>query len=82
MTPPSHPSATALGALFEALDDAEIALRSAHPELALDPTDDPGAALPPAELVADAVLLLIENLRAAARAYHRHQHLTAILPLL
>ncbi len=73
----ASPLAAALAPLFEALDDAEGLLRHDHPEL---PLDDARAAAPPDALLADTVLLLIENLRAAARAYHRERHLVTLLP--
>lgn len=76
MTGSASPLAV-LGPLFRALDDTEDLLRLAHPDL---PLDDSRTAAPAEALLADTVLLLVENLRAAARAYHRERHLAALLP--
>lgn len=77
MSASASPLAAALAPLFQALDDAEGLLRHTHPDLPLDEAQDTPA---PDTLLADTVLLLIDNLRAAARAYHRERHLVTLLP--
>lgn len=79
MTGPAPPLVAALAPLFQALDDTEEVLRDAHPDL---PLDDERAVAAPDVLLADTVLLLLANLRAAAHAYHRERHLAALLPQL
>lgn len=62
----------AFAALFDALGDVEEALHFAHPDLPLDEhaaTDDTPAVL------ADVMLLFIDNLRAATHRYQREVHL-------
>jgi hypothetical protein len=67
----------AFSLLFDALGDVEDAIHSAHPELPLTEyahPDDPSA------LLADVVLLLIDNLRAATHNYQREAHLARFFP--
>ena len=78
----AHPldaGAVVLVPLFRALDDAEAALRLAHPDLPEGDLPDP---IEREDLLASIVLDLLDNLRAAAHAYHRERHLTLVSPLL
>lgn len=77
MSSSAPPLAAALAPLFQALDDAEDLLHHLHPDLPLDEARDTPA---PDTLLADTVLLLIDTLRTAARAYHRERHLVTLLP--
>jgi len=67
----------ALSALLAALEDARAAIELAHPELPL-PEFLPPADLP--TLLADAVLLFIDNLQAATKRYRREVALTQLSP--
>jgi len=72
---------TALEALLDALSDAHHLLVLSHPALPLSELylhiDFPERDV----LLADTILLMIENLRAALTAYRREQALAAIFPL-
>lgn len=76
---PLETGAVVLVPLFRALDDTEAALRVAHPALPDGDLPDPVAR---EDLLASVVLNLLDNLRAAAHAYHRERHLTIVSPLL
>jgi hypothetical protein len=76
---PLEAGAVVLVPLFRALDDAEAALRLAHPRL---PEGDLPQPVAREDLLASVVLNLLDNLRAAAHAYHRERHLTIVSPQL
>ena len=63
--------------LFDALRDLEDTLCTAHPDLPLDEHAQPQDT---AILLADAVLFLIDNLRAATSRYQRQAHLARYFP--
>lgn len=63
--------------LFDALGDVEDALHCAHPDLPLTEYAHPED---PSTLLADVVLLLIDNLRAATHSYQREAHLARFFP--
>ena len=65
-------TSNAFAALFEALDDAEEVLHVAHPDL---PLTEHAYPVDPSAHLADVVLLLIDNLRAATHNYQREAHL-------
>ncbi len=64
--------------LFDALGDVEDALHCAHPDLPLTEHVHPED---PSTLLADVVLLLIDNLRAATHNYQREAHLSRYFPV-
>jgi hypothetical protein len=65
--------------LLRALEEAEAAVLHAHPALPLGDCPDP---VQRDDLLASILLHLIDNLRVAARVYHRERHLARLPPQL
>jgi hypothetical protein len=67
----------AFAALFDVLGDVEEALHDAHPDL---PLDEHGSSDDKPAVLADLMLLFIDNLRSATHRYRREVHLARYFP--
>lgn len=67
----------AFATLLDALGDVEHVIHVAHPDL---PLTEHAYPVDPSAFLADVVLLLIDNLRAATHNYRRETHLARYFP--